>query len=533
MTAKNTTDGQVLLKVETAIPNDTIQQIEIYDEANNKVETINVPTGIQQIQKEQNIYVEFMENKTYYAKIIGGSSNLQTNTVSAKNENAITSEKDLKKLATLVNNGEAFEGKTLIQVNDIELTSAHTIIGSISNPFKGTYNGKEKNISNIIINNTSLENVGLFGYVENATLMNITLGEGSIIAGNRIGGIVGYAKNSNLENLKNNGTVITANATYLENIGDYVDTNLGTTIVKAGDGNFYSTGGICGAGENINIQNCINDAQIKSTSTVTFLGCGIGGIIGYSKGENVKILKCTNMGTIKDAIGLGGIVGYAINSMKIEECINKGIIEGSSLSVGGIVGLCFSESILNCKNEGSVTGLSCVSGIVGYCTSKTLSSYFEVQNCSNIGVITSTGYNNQISFTGKTYASCGTGGIVGYGTKTKVMDCYNAETVTKQADCNDLGGIAGCLKNSEIIRCYNKGLVDSNKTGYGIGGILGSGYYNIKISNSYNANNVIGFGSTGGIAGYANQIDLRYCYNVGNVDGVWSLRGNYRICGTV
>ena len=71
LTAGNMTDGQVMLKIEVALPNDTIQGIEIYDETNSKIETINVPVGIKQIQKAQEIYVEFMEEKTYYAKIQG------------------------------------------------------------------------------------------------------------------------------------------------------------------------------------------------------------------------------------------------------------------------------------------------------------------------------------------------------------------------------------------------------------------------------------------------------------------------------
>ena len=536
LTVKNTEDGKILIRIEAAIPNDTMQLIEIYDETNNKIETINVPIGIKQIQKEKEIYIDFMENKTYYAEIIGENSALQTNTINAKNENAIASEKDLKKLAGLVNTGETYEGKTLIQTKDIELTNAHTIIGTISNPFKGTYNGQEKNISNIIINNASLENVGLFGYIENATLMNVSIGEGTITAGNKIGGIVGYAKNSNLDNLKNSKTDIIASNTYTEIVTDYVDLDFGTTIVKKSEGTpFISAGGICGIGENTNIQNCINSANTRGIS----LGCAIGGIIGYDKGENVKILKCVNMGNIKDAIGLGGIVGYTNGGIKIEECINKGIIgRKDNVSIGGIGGICMGGNILNCRNEGNVTGLSCISGIVGYCTSKSLTTYFEVQNSSNFGVITSTGYNkatgyNTANSTYSRYNSCGTGGIIGYGTKTKVSDCYNAETLIKQADCNDLGGIVGSLRNGEITRCYNKGIINSNKTGYGIGGILGGGYYNIKVNNCYNSGNVIGYGSTGGIAGLTCQIDLRYCYNIGNIEGTWSLRWNCRVYWTV
>ena len=216
LTLGDMSEGQIILKIEVALPNDTIQGIEIYDETNNKIETINIPEGIKQIQKEQEIYLEFMEEKSYYSKIIGENSNIQTNTIKVKNENIISSAKDLKKLATLVNSGETFEGKTLIQVNDIDLSTVcgNTLgnwnpIGYNTIVFNGIYDGKGKQITNVYINSTEDKTTGLFGVLgDKGTISNLTV-NGNIVNNTSyrvIGGIVGRCEGT-IENCINNVNV--------------------------------------------------------------------------------------------------------------------------------------------------------------------------------------------------------------------------------------------------------------------------------------------------------------------------------------
>lgn len=166
-----------------------------------------------------------------------------------------------------------------------------------------------------------------------------------------------------------------------------------------------------------------------------------------------------------------------------------------------------------------------VGGIVGYSTSGSLSNNFEIIDCSNLGIITSTGYSTwtiySLSKEGN-WNTCAVGGIVGAGTKTKVTNCSNTNLITGARDvnvgCADIGGIAGALRNSEVTKCYNTGTIIGNeKHVNGLGGIVGTGLYNIKVNNCYNEGEVSGAGGAGGIVGYGNMIDIRYCYNKGNI----------------
>ncbi len=137
----------------------------------------------------------FYEDTTCYAILTDSNGKtFKTNEVAVKNTDTIANETDLRSLANVVNSGESFENaKEIKQISDITLAQTHTAIGTQSSPFKGTYNGQEKIVNDIKINNN--ENFqGMFGYVENATIKNVTLGTGSISAGNRVGGAVRLCK---------------------------------------------------------------------------------------------------------------------------------------------------------------------------------------------------------------------------------------------------------------------------------------------------------------------------------------------------
>lgn len=302
-----------------------ITKMEIY-EGQNKIKEIAYKEAKSKIEEEyETDYMPFYEEKTYTAKIIADKNNeTKTNELKLKNKDTIKTEKDLRTLASTVNEGENFETKIIKQIADINLIKEHTAIGTISAPFKGTYNGQEKTINNIQINSTTLENQGLFGYIENATLKNIILGEGNINAGNKLGGAVGYAKDSTIENITNNKTNITANSTYYENYGTALN-DFGTIIVQTNSFSANTIGGICGLAKNTNIQNCHNDVNVAGTNS----GWLIGGIVGYMNGENIKLLNCTNAGNVTNGWAIGGIVGLTYDYVQIEKCKNNGIIKTS------------------------------------------------------------------------------------------------------------------------------------------------------------------------------------------------------------
>lgn len=80
--------------------------------------------------------------------------------------------------------------------NDIELTEKWIPIGTLENPFTGSFDGRNHKIINLSIDDSTLEYAGLFGYVKDSDthktyIKNIYLVNPNIIAGLYTGGLIG------------------------------------------------------------------------------------------------------------------------------------------------------------------------------------------------------------------------------------------------------------------------------------------------------------------------------------------------------
>ena len=136
---------------------------------------------------------------------------------------------------------------------------------------------------------------------------------------------------------------------------------------------------------------------------------------------------------------VGGICGSSCN--RIESCVNFAFVEGYAY-VGGISGLNYSGTTLNCHNEGATLGKHTnIGGICGYLNNKS-----TVQNCYNVGRVT--------------YTETGTDSGDGY-----------------------TGGICGSISSdSSVQNCFSTGKVESGK---GAGGICGIKYTGCTIQNCF------------------------------------------------
>ena len=247
----------------------------------------------------------------------------------------ISNEYELRAFADTVNDGTSYVGQTIILDNDIELAGNWTPIGKSGMPFKGTFEGNGHKISNLNIVNQDY--AGLFGYINEGTIQNITVyGNISISGKKRIGGVCGLMQNnSKIENCHFIGQI------YANTSGDVYAGGVIGEILEGGTVNKCSSTGL------------IYGETDKAKC--------IGGIVGRSGPESngidvsykrTLITNCINLSDVYGLSSVGGIIAYIRHNVTVENCLNCGNIngfEGSKNYFGGIVGgYYFGMRVYNC-----------------------------------------------------------------------------------------------------------------------------------------------------------------------------------------
>ncbi len=269
--------------------------------------------------------------------------------------------------------------------------------GIASDWFLGTFDGNNYTISNIYINNDP-PNLGLFGYIEDAIIKNVNIDQSNInfddysssYALNSSGAITGQAKNSQILNCTNSGTIEGSGIVgfiYAEDGSSLIDNCHNFGLLYASEVLTYANiGGIAGQASSdknnqdarMIIQNCSNSAAIANkadkianvNSVIPIVQAG--GIVGI--GSNIEIYNCYNTGSLMAATEIsrvGGIVGEVppLLDITLNNCYNSAIPtstqydEGIS-QLGGILGVAdanpINNSIIdaqNCYYQGA-SGLS-------------------------------------------------------------------------------------------------------------------------------------------------------------------------------
>ncbi|MBO4540179.1 MAG: InlB B-repeat-containing protein, partial [Clostridia bacterium] len=247
----------------------------------------------------------------------------------------------------------------------------------------------------------------------------------------------------------------------------------------------------------------------------------VGGITGYyvlNNTSRTKVINCSNHGAVTLSNSstdetnnyLGGIVGGTnMSDCAILGCFNDGDITGIT-QVGGIIGHLSSPSpIENNGNAGTVKGRKYVGGIVG-----DASQYYSdviIKGCYNTGNIVDTDSET----IGEKYIA----GVVGnMKYDATVENCYNTGTVTAYGKYS--GGIVG--HGGYAKNCYNTGAVNGEEN---VGGIMG--YSGATIEDSYNTGAITGKTNVGGISGGYDMV--KRCFNTGDITGeqyVGGIKGN-------
>ncbi len=285
----------------------------------------------------------------------------------------ISSADELVQFATDVNAGAIPEGMQIFLTKHIDMSSVidwapignGTFSGSAFEgaAFSGTFDGQGYAVKNLKINNDAAPAqavVGLFGILNNATVKNVVLGEGSSID------------------------------------------------VKSTD--FLSVGGIAAAAVgNTTIENCDNRAAIKVETGIKDKRIEVGGILGaaHTDATDIVVKGCRNYGAMSSAntlstnngangIQLGGIVGFVNGTSsgtcytRISNCENHGEFNVQAARTGGIAGaLNYRGAISNCTNDAALantemTASNCrTAGIAAFMTNGS-----SIEGCVNNGDIT-------------------------------------------------------------------------------------------------------------------------------------------------
>ncbi len=411
-----------------------------------------------------------------------------------------------------------------------------------SNRFKGTFNGKGNTISNLYINRTSLEYVGLFGFVDGATIDSVNISNGSITGGNSVGALAGIVMHSEISNcsasasIKGKQTVggligsghkeaiisnCNANATVNGEImvggifGHLYKPTLITDCSSSGPvSGDERIGGFSGSSDSARVENSFSTSYVNGNYR-------IGGFIGWSYTYS-KLNNCYATGIVSGDTNVGGFVGTAENQVKIENCYTSGNINGSSL-VGGLAGELSSSTVENSNASGKITGIDYIGGFIGNAYKSTISTCYStdsVKGSTNVGGFIGRGYLNTEIYNcyseGHVIAtdiqSGGFAGIIGENSLLK--NCYAIGNTT---GTNGSSAFTGDLLYSTLDSCYATGTLYADTI---IGGLVGFCLHG-TIKNSNMLGHIYGDDNIGGIIGASDSAIVTNCNTLGNVIGTW------------
>ncbi len=323
-------------------------------------------------------------------------------------------------------------------------------IGVGGSPFKGKLLGNNKTISGLTINRSSTQYVGFFGYMDGATVSDLTIEASTITGGVDTGVFAGYVTGSTITNVTVNVTSVTGGSRVGGLLGYAVNSTVKTFDVVASVSGSELVGGVVGW----TTTNCSYTSGTQQ-GNITASGRRAGGFAGEA---NAYILSnFTARGNIKSGGSegtAGGLVGISFGTASHTNCSHSGDVE-STINVGGIVGVLSvsGATFISCSSNGKLTNTgNYTGGVVG---SSEGAGIADMQNCSHFGDITGKAYvgglvgaviNIDTAPTLHTYTTRSSTGNTSssYIDRTYTEQIVNGTTQTKNINnCTAIGDITG------------------------------------------------------------------------------------------
>lgn len=273
-------------------------------------------------------------------------------TIEGDGSYTVTTADGLKNVAKLVNE----EGKTDINITldtDLTLTGEWTPIGTESQPYTGTFNGKDKTITGLTVNQEGTNYVGLIGYLgSGGKVQNVVLEGVQITSDNSSGYAGGVAGDSwgTIENCSVSGSV--SGTTFA---GGVVGSQWGGSITGCNSSatvkGVIFAGGIAGetnSGASLTGCYATGDVTVENDGTNN---SHAGGVVGYNGGGTLTACYATGnvigTGTGTGPIYVGGVTG-SNNLGTLTACYHAAeTVSGpDGATTGGVVGRNFKDSII-------------------------------------------------------------------------------------------------------------------------------------------------------------------------------------------
>ena len=319
--------------------------------------------------------------------------------------------------------------------NDIDLTGVTWTPIATGGQFLGELNGAGHTISNLNLNLSLNENVGLFSVASSgASFKNIMIDSFTVVGENNVGALVGYIR--------------MAEATHDWCVIDNVDVT--NSNVRA---NASYAGSIYGFGQtyaHVRMNDCdVSDGKVSTGSDI----CGgLVGIGAYTSSV-LEMTECTavRMSVTTGSAYCGGLVGFGATTssvLNVTDCIVRdSVITTGSIRCGGLVGIGAStSSVLNLngnevENCVITTGSYACGGLVGdgaYSSSVLNVNDCEVNECTVVATTISAG-----GIVGETYQST-----------SSITNSFVTDT-TVLAGSGKAGGVGGNLDavNATVSTC--------------------------------------------------------------------------------
>ena len=388
----------------------------------------------------------------------------------------ISSASEFAKIAEKISATNTGEGEYFKVMNDIDFggtsanpaqlpaigKSAITNVTTVAWGFEGTLDGDNHEIKGIYHTNNTNTKDGQFNAIfsslgENGVIKNLIFGKDNYVTSyNYVAPFVSISKGT-IENCINNADITATNA-------------------------FAS--GICGQmiGGKGTIIGCINNGNI---SAMTY---AVGIIAGTQSGTVVSdyaylVDGCINNGTMStlNDVGVAGIAGSY--SGALIDCTNNGDINGyangkstAQYAAGIVASVSYPVKISGCENNGKVSGIKNVAGILAMVMAGDKSA-FAITDCKNYGEVSSSG-DYVAGIIANTMRGSADEQLV------SVSDCYNGAKVSSTSETSFIGNIRG----TEAIALGDGNSIEEGLTRYNLDENIGnSNIIDTIVSNEDNS----------------------------------------------